>query len=224
MVLPNGHIFVFTGILPFCPSEDTLGFLLGHECAHACLRHAGENFSQQPFFEAMGALLATAVQCMLPDGFGGSLIQGLLLKSALFGLDTAVVDLGFAKRYSRDHESEADQVGILLAARACYVRTLSFLLQSVHPIRPPLTCSNPPSNPSHPARCSRDPSHRCPPMRVLSFLRTRTMRSISSTTSPTWRLSTPTRAAPRARRRSQSRQEGGANRREGGHVVRCGNG
>ena len=129
MVLPNGHIFVFTGILPLCPSEDTLGFLLGHECAHACLRHAGENFSQQPFFEAMGALLATAVQCMLPDGFGGSLIQGLLLKSALFGIDTAVVDLGFAKRYSRDHESEADQVGILLAARACYVRTLSLLAQ-----------------------------------------------------------------------------------------------
>ena len=52
MVLPNGHIFVFTGILPFCPSEDTLGFLLGHEAAHACLRHAGEKLSEQPFFES----------------------------------------------------------------------------------------------------------------------------------------------------------------------------
>ena len=32
-VLPNGHIYVFTGILPSVPSEDTLGFLLGHEAA-----------------------------------------------------------------------------------------------------------------------------------------------------------------------------------------------
>lgn len=159
MVLPNGHIFVFTGILPFCPSEDTLGFLLGHECAHACLRHAGENFSQQPFFEAMGALLATAVQCMLPDGFGGSLIQGLLLKSALFGLDTAVVDLGFAKRYSRDHESEADQVGILLAARACYVRTLS-LLAPIRPIQSALPLLAPIPPPTRPIQPDAHATHR----------------------------------------------------------------
>ena len=68
-----------------------------------------------------GALIATAVQCVLPDGMlGGTIFQGLLLKTAMSAGETAIVDAGFAKRYSRDHESEADQVGILLAARACY--------------------------------------------------------------------------------------------------------
>ena len=120
MVLPNGHIFVFTGILPFCPSEDTFGFLLGHECAHAILRHAGEKISETPFLEMLSTLVISAVSLMVPEEFGGTFFQGVLLRLGLQTADTLIVDAGFAKRYSRDHETEADEVGILLAARACY--------------------------------------------------------------------------------------------------------
>ncbi len=44
-MLPNGHIFVFSGVMQMVPSIDVLGFLLGHECAHAVLRHGGERMS-----------------------------------------------------------------------------------------------------------------------------------------------------------------------------------
>lgn len=121
-VVPNGHIFVFTGILPSCPSEDTLGFLLGHEAAHACLRHTGETLSEAPFLEMLSVVVTSALLSLLPVDafFSSSFVEGLLVKSTLLGLDTALVDAAFSKRYSRDHETEADEVGVLLAARACY--------------------------------------------------------------------------------------------------------
>ena len=117
-VLPNGHIYVFTGILGSCPSLDSLGFLLGHECAHAVLRHAGETMSEQPAFE-MAALLATSVLAtLLPLEGGFSFFQAAMLR---LGLGAAQVPLTLVeKKFSRDHESEADQIGLLLASRACF--------------------------------------------------------------------------------------------------------
>ena len=67
VVLPNGHIYVFTGILEDCPSEDVFGFLLGHECAHAVLRHAGEDLSKKPFLELIGLSVVAALATLVPD-------------------------------------------------------------------------------------------------------------------------------------------------------------
>ena len=53
-VLPNGHIFVFSGVMRHVPSIDVLGFLLGHESAHAVLRHGGERASEEPILELAG--------------------------------------------------------------------------------------------------------------------------------------------------------------------------
>ena len=76
MVLPNGHIFVFTGIIPFCPSEDTFGFLLGHECAHAVLRHAGEKISEMPFLEMLSTIVVSTMSLLVPEEFGATIFQG----------------------------------------------------------------------------------------------------------------------------------------------------
>ena len=67
-VLPNGHMFVYTGVLRDAPSQDCLAFLLGHECAHAALRHGGEKLSKQPALEMMGLLLTTLLAAVLPIG------------------------------------------------------------------------------------------------------------------------------------------------------------
>ena len=38
-VLPNGEIFIFTGMINVLDSEQELAFILGHEMAHAILGH-----------------------------------------------------------------------------------------------------------------------------------------------------------------------------------------
>ena len=83
-VLPNGHMFVYTGVLRDAPSQDCLAFLLGHECAHAALRHGGEKLSKQPALEMMGLLLTTLLAAVLPIGDGGfTLFQAACLKLGL---------------------------------------------------------------------------------------------------------------------------------------------
>ena len=44
-VLPNGNIFVYTGMLKICSNDDQLGIVLSHEISHALLNHAGEQLS-----------------------------------------------------------------------------------------------------------------------------------------------------------------------------------
>lgn len=43
-----------------------LGFLLGHECAHAVLRHGGEALAQAPLFELAGLLATSLVSSIIP--------------------------------------------------------------------------------------------------------------------------------------------------------------
>ena len=76
VVLPNGHIYVFTGILEDCPSEDVFGFLLGHECAHAVLRHAGEKISEMPFLEMLSTIVVSTMSLLVPEEFGATIFQG----------------------------------------------------------------------------------------------------------------------------------------------------
>lgn len=44
-VLPNGKIFVFSGILPICQDEDGLATVIGHEVAHQVARHVSQHSS-----------------------------------------------------------------------------------------------------------------------------------------------------------------------------------
>lgn len=42
----RGKVFVFSGLLPICNSEDGLATVLGHEIAHNVVHHAAENYSR----------------------------------------------------------------------------------------------------------------------------------------------------------------------------------
>ena len=101
-VLPNGKIFVFTGILPVMKNRDGVAAVLGHEIAHVTNRHTAEKLSWI-------SLLSFA-------RFGLALI-GLELPHMLTSL---FLQFGFFLPNSRACESEADQVGLEFMSKACY--------------------------------------------------------------------------------------------------------
>jgi predicted Zn-dependent protease len=106
-VLPGGKIAVYTGIFPIAQTEAGMAIILGHEMGHAIARHAGERVSQQLGAQLVGTALAVGIQ--------GSPYGNMIM--AAYGLGAQV---GVLLPYSRTQEREADEIGLVLAARAGY--------------------------------------------------------------------------------------------------------
>lgn len=100
-VLPGGKVFVYSGILPICAGEDGLAAVLGHEIAHNVAHHTAEKVSQD-YVLYLGALLLTWT-----FNLSGQASHYIL-------------DLAFTKPNSREMEAEADYIGLLMMAKACY--------------------------------------------------------------------------------------------------------
>lgn len=99
-VLPGGKVFVFKSMLPLCKDEDGLATVLSHETAHQVCRHSAEKMSQAPFrFLGMLALYAIT-------GYSR--------------FDDMIMQIAFELPSSRSMEREADYVGLMMMARACY--------------------------------------------------------------------------------------------------------
>ncbi len=108
--MPGGKIVVYEGILPITQDETSLAIVLGHEIAHAVAKHSAEQMStairQQYGAQALSVLMA-----------GAGVNSGLQnVAGTVFGLGAK----GFSAKYSRNHESEADHLGIIFAAMAGY--------------------------------------------------------------------------------------------------------
>ncbi|MEP6936261.1 MAG: M48 family metallopeptidase [Nitrospirota bacterium] len=88
-------------------TEGRLAAVMGHEVVHALARHGAERMSQ-------GQLTNTMLQVVGAAGGGGMLGQAAM--AALGG----GAQVGVLLPFSRKHESEADNIGILLAADAGY--------------------------------------------------------------------------------------------------------
>ncbi len=102
--MPGGKIAFYYGILQKLQlDDDEVAQIMGHEIAHALREHARER---------MGKTAATQL--------GAGLLSGLLglgsSADALLGMGGQLLTL----RFSREDESEADLVGLDLAARAGY--------------------------------------------------------------------------------------------------------
>lgn len=107
--LPGGKIAVYTGIMPVAANEDGLAAIIGHEIAHALLRHGGERLAQQKLVQ-LGTLAAgMSMSDMEPQ-------QQRMVMAAL----GAGGQYGVLLPFSRRHESEADYVGLMLSAAACF--------------------------------------------------------------------------------------------------------
>jgi len=100
--MPGGKIAVFDGILPIAGNDDGLAIIIGHEVAHALLRHSRERIVQQ-----MGVQLALS-------GLSGQLSPEMM-KYAGMG-----ANMGLMLPWSRGDEREADDLGMVLAIIAGY--------------------------------------------------------------------------------------------------------
>jgi predicted Zn-dependent protease len=103
--MPGGKIAVYTGLLEKLePSDDELAAVMGHEIAHALREHGRERASQAV---AQGMVIS---------------ILGAVAGVSRSGMDLtqAVVDVTLNLPNSREHETEADRMGVELAARAGY--------------------------------------------------------------------------------------------------------
>lgn len=107
--LPGGKIAVYTGILPVAQNADALAAVMGHEIAHALLRHGAERMAQQKLVQIGQIAAGVSVSEMDPR-------QQQMVLAAL----GAGAQYGLLLPFSRDHESEADHVGLMLTAAGCF--------------------------------------------------------------------------------------------------------
>src|SRR2546426_1197613 len=108
--LPGGKIAVYTGIFPVAKNEAGLAAILGHEVTHALARHGAERMSQG----LLAQIGLEAASIALGSGTNPAVGQATM---AALGLG---VNVGVLLPFSRAHESEADHIGLLLAAQAGY--------------------------------------------------------------------------------------------------------
>ncbi|GGI16080.1 lipoprotein [Oxalicibacterium faecigallinarum] len=103
--MPGGKIAVYTGLIEKLKvTDDELAAVIGHEIAHALREHARERASEQA---VAGGLISIGSAIL---GVGDLGQQGA--QYAYMGL------IGLPN--SRSHETEADRIGVELAARAGY--------------------------------------------------------------------------------------------------------
>lgn len=107
--LPGGKVAVYEGILPICQNEAGLAVVMSHEIAHALARHGGERMRDTVAVEAAGKALDYLTKDteefqrkLLLGVYGGGTKYGLVLPN------------------SRTQEAEADEIGLILMAKAGY--------------------------------------------------------------------------------------------------------
>jgi predicted Zn-dependent protease len=103
--MPGGKMAVYTGMIEKLKiTDDELAAVMGHEIAHALREHGRERASQA----AGQSLILGAAGAAL--GLGQGSIQ----------LAQIITDVTFNLPNSREHEIEADRIGVELSARAGY--------------------------------------------------------------------------------------------------------
>ena len=101
--IPGGHIYVTRGILAHLSNEAELASVIGHEIGHVTARHSVTQMSQQQLAQ-LGLVVGVALKPGLAR-YAGIAVQGLQI---LF------------LKYSRDDESQADQLGLRYMRRGGY--------------------------------------------------------------------------------------------------------
>jgi predicted Zn-dependent protease len=108
--MPGGKIVVYEGLLPVTQDEASLAIVLGHEIAHAVAKHSAEQLSTQ-MRQQQSLQIGTAI--------AGALGMGQNTQSIV--QTVAALNFNFGNlKYSRNHESEADHMGLIFAAMAGY--------------------------------------------------------------------------------------------------------
>jgi len=107
--LPGGKVAVYEGILPVCETEAGLAVVMSHEIGHALARHGGERMSQTKVVD--GGKQAIAMVMRNQDATRQEIVM------QAYGLGS---QYGVLLPYSRQHELEADHIGLMLMSKAGY--------------------------------------------------------------------------------------------------------
>ena len=107
--LPGGYTAIYTGLIPIAENENGIAVIMGHEIGHALAHHGAERMAQQNMQRIVGAGVSL--------GAGG---MDLGAQQAVMGVFGGISQYGYALPFSRKHETEADYIGLILVARACY--------------------------------------------------------------------------------------------------------
>lgn len=107
--MPGGKVVVYTGLLPYTQDKNGLAVVLSHEIAHAVARHGNERMSQQ--------LIAQFGNIALDQLIKDKPQETQNIFNAAYG---AGAQLGVMLPFSREHELEADKLGLIFMAMAGY--------------------------------------------------------------------------------------------------------
>ncbi|KAE9544303.1 hypothetical protein AGLY_001482 [Aphis glycines] len=108
MVLPNGMIIVFSGLL-YAANDQQVGVVLSHEIAHCFLDHHAVRLSREHLLEILWLVPLTIMWAVFP-------VPEAIL-GYLFG--HYFKNIAMLLPYEREQEVEADKYGLMLAANAC---------------------------------------------------------------------------------------------------------
>jgi len=104
MAAPNGSIYVYSGLLRDM-DDDEVAIVLGHELVHATYEHSRKQFKKQIWIQlaALGAL--TLADGTIDNDTHSAVVQVL----------TVIGASAWSSGYGRDHEDQADRVGLRYA-------------------------------------------------------------------------------------------------------------
>ncbi|MCX6255425.1 MAG: M48 family metallopeptidase [Bacteroidia bacterium] len=107
--MPGGKVVVYSGILPYTKDNNGLAVVLSHEIAHAVARHGNERMSQELLTQFGSIALSEAIK-QKPE-------QTKSIFNSAYGIGS---QLGVLLPFSREHELEADKLGLIFMAMAGY--------------------------------------------------------------------------------------------------------
>lgn len=106
--MPGGKIVFYTGILPIANGETGIAAIMGHEVAHALANHGQQRMSAGQI-QQLGAVAGNIAL--------GNDPKNQQIFNQAYGIGS---NLGVMLPFSRNHESEADKIGLYLMAIAGY--------------------------------------------------------------------------------------------------------
>ncbi|HVZ22085.1 MAG TPA: M48 family metallopeptidase, partial [Vicinamibacterales bacterium] len=106
--LPGGPMFLNRGMIEAAKSEGEVAGVMAHEMSHVALRHGTAQQTKAQKF-AIGEIAGQVLGAIVGGTAGSIIAQG-----SQFGLGT------YFLKFSREYESQADQLGAEVMARAGY--------------------------------------------------------------------------------------------------------
>lgn len=106
--MPGGKVAFYTGIMPIAQDEKGVAVVMGHEIAHAIARHGNERVSNTMVAQYGGAAFSSLI------GTKSETAKNIFNQA--YGIGSTLGILA----YSRQHESEADEMGLIFMAMAGY--------------------------------------------------------------------------------------------------------